>query len=147
MNVIRYQPLGLRGMDSPFSRMFRDFVGENDADESNIVTSRWMPLVDIQDAGDHFLLEVDVPGVKAEDINVTMENGVLNIEGERRQEERTEEKGFSRIERSFGAFHRRFSLPESADADAIDAKVDNGVLHITIGKAQKAQPRRIEVKA
>jgi len=147
MNVIRYQPFGLRGMDSPFNRMFRDYVGQDDADESNVVTSRWMPLVDIQDAGDHFLLEVDVPGVKAEDIHVTMENGVLNIEGERRHEERTEEQGYSRIERSFGSFHRRFSLPETADADAIEAKVDNGVLNVRIGKAQKAQPRRIEVKA
>jgi HSP20 family protein len=147
MNIIRYQPFGLRGMDSPFNRMFRDFVGQDDADESNIVTSRWMPLADIQDAGDHFLLEVDVPGVKAEEINVTMENGVLNIEGERRHEERTEERGYSRIERSFGSFHRRFSLPETADAEAIEAKVDNGVLNIRIGKAQKAQPRRIEVKA
>ncbi len=146
MNIIRYQPFGLRGMDLPFNRMFRDFAGQDDGDESNVVTSRWMPLVDIQDAGDHFLLEVDVPGVKAEDINVTMENGVLNIEGERRHEERTEEQGYSRIERSFGSFHRRFSLPETADADAIEAKVDNGVLVVRIAKAQKAQPRRIEVK-
>ena len=146
MNIIRYQPFGLRGVDSPFNRLYRDVFGETDGDESNIVTSRWMPLVDIQEAGDHFLLEVDVPGVKAEDIKVTMENGVLNIEGERRHEERTEEQGYSRIERSFGSFHRRFSLPESADADAIEAKVDNGVLNIRIGKAQKAQPRRIEVK-
>lgn len=147
MNIIRYEPFGLRGLDSPFNRLFRDLLGETEGDQSNIVTSRWMPLADIQDAGDHFLLEVDVPGVKAEDINVTMEDGVLNIEGERRHEERTEEKGYSRIERSFGSFHRRFSLPETANADAIDAKVDNGVLRITIGKTEKAQPRRIEVKA
>ena len=147
MNIIRYEPFGLKRLDSPFNRLFRDLLGETEGDQSNIVTSRWMPLADIQDAGDHFLLEVDVPGVKAEDINVTMEDGVLNIEGERRHEERTEEKGYSRIERSFGSFHRRFSLPDTANADAIDAKVDNGVLRITIGKTEKAQPRRIEVKA
>lgn len=118
----------------------------------NLVTSRnpgkrWVPAVDIIEERDRFLLRADVPGVSAADIDVSMEGGVLSVSGERHTEERKEDSGVQRIERTTGRFLRRFTLPETADAEGISAKTQNGILEVTIPKLPEIQPRRIAVKA
>lgn len=118
----------------------------------NLVTSRnpgkrWVPAVDIIEERDRFLLRADVPGVSAADIDVSMEGGVLSVSGERHAEERKEDSGVQRIERTTGRFLRRFTLPETADAEGISAKTQNGILEVTIPKLPEIQPRRIAVKA
>jgi HSP20 family protein len=89
----------------------------------------------------------DLPGVDGKDIEVTADKGVLTIRGERRSESKTSADGFERVERATGSFLRRFSLPESADAEAIKARHVNGVLEVTIPKRPQEQPRRISVQA
>jgi HSP20 family protein len=118
--------------------------GVNDA--SNIVTSHWRPAVDIKEETNRFLITADLPGVDPKDIEITMENGVLTIKGERTSEATEEKDGYKRVERVSGTFYRRFSLPDSADADSIEATGKDGVLTITLPKHEKVQPRRIEVK-
>jgi len=118
----------------------------------NLVTSRnpgkrWVPAVDIIEERDRFLLRADVPGVSAADIDVSMEGGVLSVSGERHTEERKEDSGVQRIERTTGRFLRRFTLPETADAEGISAKTQDGILEVTIPKLPEIQPRRIAVKA
>ncbi len=123
-------------------RLFNMRFGDED---STIATSSWIPAVDIAEKDDHFLIEADVPGVEPKDIEVSMENGVLTLRGERESEVKEEEEGYSRIERSRGSFYRRFSLPETADSENITAKSDKGVLRITIGKKETAKPKKITV--
>jgi HSP20 family protein len=106
----------------------------------------WVPAVDIKEEGERFVIQADVPGVKAEDIEITMENGVLTLRGSRETEAREEDRGFRRIERVRGQFFRRFTLPDTADAESIEASFTDGVLSVVIPKLPQVQPRRITVK-
>ena len=144
MTLVRYEPWSLlsqlrRDMD----RAFESHGEEN----SNVVTSDWVPAVDIQETEDAFVLHADIPGVDPKDIDVHMENGMLTIKGERESEKKEEEEGYKRVERQWGSFYRRFSLPESANAEKINAKSKNGVLEITIPKQEKVQARKISVES
>jgi len=115
-------------------------------DEHLSTASDWVPAVDIKEDDKHFTITADLPGVDAKDIDVHAENGVLTICGERESEKKEEREGYKRIERSYGSFFRRFSLPDTADTDKISAKADNGVLTVTIPKHAKVLPKKIEVK-
>lgn len=133
-------------LQSELSRMFDSPLFDLARDGSTVETSQWVPSVDIREDQNRFVVEADIPGVKPEDIEVTMENGVLAIRGERKHEHTEDEGGFRRVERARGVFYRRFALPESADPDNIKARGENGVLKIEIGKQEKAQSRRIPVE-
>lgn len=133
-------------LQSELSRMFDSPLFDLARDGSTVETSQWVPSVDIREEQNRFVVEADIPGVKPEDIEVTMENGVLAIRGERNQETTEDEGGYRRVERARGVFYRRFALPESADPDNIKARGENGVLKIEIGKQEKAQSRRIPVE-
>ena len=96
---------------------------------------------------DRFVLRADVPGVKADDIDVSMDQGTLSISGERHANATDEDNGVQRIERATGRFLRRFTLPETADAESVAARSANGILEVTIPKAPEIQARRITVEA
>ena len=115
-------------------------------DETAGATTDWVPAVDIKEEDSRFLIQADVPGVEPKDIEITMENGVLTLRGRRESESRSEQNGYRRIERVTGRFFRRFTLPDTADAEAIEAKFNNGVLDVSIPKLPKVQPRRINVQ-
>lgn len=144
MNVVRREPLNyLNQFQNEINRLFRhDALGDED---SNVATSSWMPAVDIKEEDKHFLIRADIPGVEGKDIDVTMENGLLSIRGERKDEKDEAEDGYRRVERSHGTFYRRFSLPDSADGARISAISNNGVLEVTIPKREVAQPKKIKV--
>lgn len=146
MNLIRYEPWSLvNRLHSDLDRIFsRDYLSD---DDSRGAVSDWMPAVDVQETADSFVLRADLPGVESKDIDITMENGVLSLRGRRQSETRSEDRGYKRIERISGEFFRRFTLPDTADAESISAKASNGVLTVTIRKRPEVQPRRIEVKA
>ncbi len=116
-------------------------------DATRVVGSDWTPAVDIKEEVDHFVLHADIPGVKPEDIEVSMENGVLTIRGERRHESQESAEGYKRLERQHGVFIRRFALPDSVDAERIAATGKDGVLEVVLPKAQRQQARKIEVQA
>lgn len=140
-----YEPWqALRQMQSDLSRVLNG--GENTGEDgSSIATSLWTPAVDIKEEESQFVLLADVPGVDPESIDVTMEAGVITIKGDRKAESEETKNGYHRIERRYGTFYRRFSLPDHADADKISAKYDNGVLKVIVPKQEKAQPKRITV--
>ncbi|HEB93595.1 MAG TPA: Hsp20/alpha crystallin family protein [Gammaproteobacteria bacterium] len=147
MTLVRYEPWNVlqqlqREMNSLFDNRL-PAEGEN----GNIVTSDWAPAVDIKEEDDRFLVLADIPGVDPEDIEVNMENGILSIKGERKSEHTEEKEGYKRVERAYGAFHRRFTLPESADPEGIKAKSRHGSLEIVIPKREAVQPRRISVES
>jgi HSP20 family protein len=115
-------------------------------DDASVATANWAPSVDISENDKSFTLLADIPGVNPDDIEISMEKGVLTIKGERNTENVEEGENFRRVERQSGQFYRRFTLPDSADADKIEAKSEHGVLKITIPKQEVALSRRIEVK-
>ena len=110
-------------------------------------TSAWVPAVDIIEEKERFVLRADVPGVSPADIDVSMDAGVLTINGVRHAEERCEDTDVQRRERSTGRFLRRFTLPETADSENIAARSSKGILEVTIPKLPEVQARRITVEA
>jgi HSP20 family protein len=147
MAVVRYEPWPLfNQLQSEINRLFESRVGGGAEDSSTVVTSHWMPAVDIREDGDRFVLFADIPGVDTKDIEITMENGVLTIRGERKLESEEERQGYKRMERARGTFYRRFSLPDSADPERVSARGKNGVLEVTIPKHERVQPRKIAVE-
>ena len=143
MAITRYEPWNL------LNQLQRELsqAHENDSVEGSIATAEWTPAVDIKEEDDQFVLHADIPGVKPEDIDVSMEDGVLTVKGEKETEAKSEEKGYKRVERTYGSFYRRFSLPDTADADSISAKSKHGVLEIVIPKREAVKPKKISVTA
>lgn len=146
MAVTRYYPFTQPNrLQDEIKQVFDRFFGDEEADQSNVVTSQWTPRVDVKEEDKRFVILADIPGVDPKDIDVSMDKGILTIRGER-QSENTEQNGtLTRVERSYGAFYRRFALPDSADADGISATGKHGVLEISIPKKPETTPRRISV--
>jgi HSP20 family protein len=105
----------------------------------------FVPALDVSETQDAFLVEAAVPGLKPEDLEITVENSVLTIKGETRQDSEAKERNFHRIERRFGSFQRTIGLPKSVQADAIKANLEHGVLKLEIPKAEEIKPRKISV--
>lgn len=150
MSLVRYEPLSLLDrFQQEINRLGSYDMLSNDSwdDSSSIATSHWKPAVDIKEEDTRYVILADIPGIDPKDIEITMESGVLTIKGERSVEKEDTKGGYTRVERVQGSFYRRFSLPDSADADKIEAKGKNGVLAIVIPKQEKEQPRRIAVKS
>ena len=112
----------------------------------SITVAEWVPLVDISEDDGEYLIKVDLPEVRKEEIKVTVENGVLILSGMRKFEEEEKSRKHHRIERAYGTFGRTFSLPDNADAEKVDAEFRDGVLRVHIGKSEAARPKQIEVK-
>ncbi len=112
------------------------------------VTSAWTPEVDVREAKDELVLSAELPGLETKDVSVSVENSVLTIGGEKRQEfETTNDEGQVHIaERHYGRFERSFRLPQTVDAEKIDAKFKDGVLTVALPKVEAAKPRKIEVR-
>ena len=141
MAITRYEPWSL------LSQLQKELLSSQDdkASEGLIATAEWVPSVDIKEAADKFIIYADIPGVKPEDIDVSMDAGVLTVRGKKESEVKTEKEGYKRVERSAGSFYRRFSLPDSANDEAINAKCKLGVLEIVIPKKEAVKPKRINV--
>ena len=144
MNIARYEPR-YRG-PGLLNRLLNEDFDRLMAREPDTV-SDWTPAVDIREAQDHYLITADLPGVRPEDIDVTMENGILSIEGKRDDESSTASEGYKRYERVRGSFLRRFALPDTANGEDIEAKTVHGVLEITIPKHAEPAPKKISVSA
>ena len=140
MTIVRYEPWAFVGR---LQRQLDRALGE----VANGATVSWIPHADVHEEAERFVVAADLPGVEGKDIEITAEKGVLTIKGERRPEKQFSKDGYERLERATGTFLRRFTLPESVDAEAIKATHLNGVLEISIPKRATAQPRRIAVQA
>jgi HSP20 family protein len=140
MTIVRYEPWTLV---SRLQRQIDHALGE----VANGATVSWIPHVDIHEEAERFVVVADLPGVEGKDIEITAEKGVLTLKGERRSEKKSSRDGFESVERASGTFLRRFTLPESVDAEAIKATHVNGVLEVSIPKRPTEQPRRIAIQA
>jgi len=141
----RYDPLSLLNvLQRELDRAAETGRG-NAESPSSVATAEWTPAVDIKEEANRYVLLADLPGVSHEQIDITMDNGILTLRGERTTEAAAQREGYKRIERINGTFYRRFSLPDTADAEGISARCNNGVLEISIPKKSQLQPKRIVV--
>ena len=146
MTLVRWDPFReLEDMSERLNRVFSRPSLRNSGKE-NLTVADWMPTVDISETEGEYLIKAELPEVRKEDVKVTVENGVLTLQGERRQEKEEKGKKFHRVERSYGSFIRSFSLPESVDESAVKAEYKDGVLNLHLPKSEKVKPKAIDVK-
>jgi HSP20 family protein len=106
---------------------------------------RWVPAMDLVESDEHFVLKADLPGMTEDDVTIEIRDNALTISGERKAEHEERERGWYRVERSFGRFSRSLTLPDGVDADAVTASFDKGVLEVTIPKPEQRKPRRVAI--
>lgn len=145
MALVRYEPWSV--LNQLHGQINRILERELDQGASSAVTADWIPPADIEEYGDRFVLKLDVPGVDVAAIDITLDKGVLSVSGERARVADDKAVERTRMERPYGRFHRRFTLPDTVDAANVHATGRNGIIEVTIPKQPKAQPRRIQVAA
>jgi len=146
MNVIRWEPFG--GMDDMFNRfpsLFEKWARLSGTGEKGV---GWAPSVDISETDQEYLIRASLPAVKKEDVSVTVEDGMLTVSGERRQQQQQKDEKFHKIENFYGSFARTFSLPEGTDPSAIRAESKDGVLtiHVPKARAETKKPTTVKVQ-
>jgi HSP20 family protein len=146
MTLVRWDPFReLEDMSERLNRVFSRPSLRNSGKE-NLTVADWMPTVDISETEGEYLIKAELPEVRKEDVKVIVENGVLTLQGERRQEKEEKGKRFHRVERSYGSFVRSFTLPESVDESSVKAEYKDGVLNLHLPKSEKVKPKAIDVK-
>jgi HSP20 family protein len=142
-NVTRWNPTVAYLNREPIARLFESFF--NDAQGEEVSNRNWVPPVDIQETEEGYRLQAELPGLTKEDIDITLENNVLRLSGERKYERDVKKESFHRVERTYGTFSRAFALPQQVNAEGVQAAFENGVLTITVPKAEQAKPRKISI--
>ncbi len=152
MNLIRWDPYReLEDMGERLNRAFGGFVRPGLARPAEwgreaLTVPEWTPMVDIAETDDEYLIKAEIPEVKRDDVKVWVENGVLTMQGERKQEKEEKGKKFHRMERFYGSFLRTFTVPDNVDETKVKADFKDGILFVHLPKTEKAKPKAIEVK-
>ena len=145
MSITRYDPFrDLRALQDEVNRLFSSGVTRGFGDEG-IARGAWTPSVDIYENKDNIVLEAELPGMNREDFELTVENNVLTLRGERRFEKRDEGDNYHRVERAYGQFTRSFTLPQTVSAENAAAEYKNGVLRVVLQKREEVKARRIQI--
>ena len=144
MALVRWEPVReLNTLQSEMNRLFNTFFDTPAGGNGGL--RRWVPAMDLVETDDHFVLKADLPGVAEGDVELSLEDRVLTIAGERQAEHEERGEGFYRLERSSGEFRRSLTLPEGVAAERISATFDKGVLEVRIPKPEERKPRRVEI--
>lgn len=144
MQLTKWDPF--REMEDRFDRFTKSLSWPHRNRQENMVTGDWAPRVDISETDKEFSIKAEIPDVNKEDVKVSVDDGVLTITGEKKQEKEEKGKKFHRVERYYGSFSRSFTLPENIDEKKIAASFKDGMLNLSIPKTQKSKPKGIEVK-
>jgi len=146
MALIRWEPAReLQSLQHEMNRLFGTFFDSPTGPGNGGTLSRWIPAMDLVEEGDHYVLRADLPGVREEDVNVEVEDGVLTVSGQRKSEHQQRKEGYYRIERASGAFSRSLTLPKGVNADSVEARFDSGVLEVRIPKPAQLKPRKVAI--
>lgn len=146
MNLIKWDPFReLEDVSNSLNRIFGRFPARAGSDSELLTMADWTPSVDISETDTAYLIKGEIPGVKKEDVKITIEDGMITMRGERKQEKEEKDKKFHRIERSYGSFVRSFRLPDDADETAVKAEFKDGMINVTLPKSEKAKARTINV--
>lgn len=146
MNLVKWDPFReLEDMSSRLNRIFGRPALRTGSDHEMMAVADWMPSVDISETDTAYLIKGEIPGVKKEDVKVTIQDGMLTIQGERKQEKEEKGKKFHRVECSYGNFVRSFRVPDDADEAGVKAEFKDGMLNVTLPKSEKAKPKSVNV--
>jgi HSP20 family protein len=146
MSITRYDPFrDLRTLQDEVNRLFSTNLSRTFGDEG-IARGAWMPNVDIYENKDQIVLEAELPGMNREDFDLSIENNIITLRGERRFEKKDDGDNYHRVERAYGTFTRSFTLPQTVSAEGATAEYKNGVLRVSLPKREEVKARRIEVK-
>jgi len=145
MSLVRREAVPARYVNNPLT-FARDLFGWDPFGDVRPGAASFSPSFEVKETTDQFVVRADLPGVEEKDLDVSLHNGVLSVTGSRASEQRKEGEAYYLYERQFGSFTRSFSLPDSADGEKVDAKLDAGVLTVTIGKRSEAKPRKIALR-
>src|SRR5713226_2804437 len=145
MSISRYDPFrDLRTLQQEVNRLFTGNLPRS-FDDEGIARGSWSPSVDIYENKDHIVLEAELPGMNREDFELSVENNVITLRGERQFEKKEDSDNYHRVERSYGSFTRSFTLPQTVSAEGATAEYKNGVLRVTLPKREETKARRIEI--
>jgi HSP20 family protein len=148
MAINRYrEPASLFGLQRLNRILDEAFSGLPFPEQGNVITSTWFAPTDVSEDENSLRITMELPGVDPDDVRLSLENNVLTIRGEKKQQIDDNSERVHRFERTYGMFERTFVLPNTVDTDRIDARYENGVLHVSIPRAERAKPREIRVKA
>jgi HSP20 family protein len=136
---------GLHSLQNDVNRIFDEFFRGDILADNSFFTRDWSPAVDIIENGDTYVLKAELPGMNKDDVKITLEENVLTIKGEKKNEDEKKDDNVHRLERSYGLFERSFTLPGTIKVNDIDAQYKNGILTLTLPKAEEAKPKKIEV--
>ena len=136
----------LMNFDREINTMLDKFVRGGTVDDGSFAISHWMPAVDVAEREEEYQVKVELPGVSKEDVEITMQENILTIRGEKKQEKESTGSSYHRLERSYGSFQRSFTLPTSVKHDKVEAAFNDGILTITLPKAEEAKPKEIKVE-
>ena len=147
MAITRFDPFrDLAVLQDRMNRMFNDTYGARSQEDHMLSRGTWVPPVDIYEVDGELVLKAELPDMKREDVDVTVENSTLTIRGERKLDNEIKQENFHRVERAYGSFVRTFSLPPTVDSGRIDAEYKNGVLTVKLPFREEAKPRTINVE-
>lgn len=147
MNIVKYDPFReLRSLQDEMTRLFSG-VAPSGYGRDEMMHGAWSPSVDIFEDKDKLILEAELPGMKQEDFDISVENNVLTLHGERKFEKKNDQDNYHRVERSYGSFTRSFTLPQTVTAEGATADFENGVLRVSLPKREETKARKIEIKA
>ncbi|KPJ74680.1 MAG: hypothetical protein AMJ54_16790 [Deltaproteobacteria bacterium SG8_13] len=144
MQLTKWDPF--REMEDMFDRYSRALSFPRRGSQEVMATGDWAPRVDIAETDREFTIKAEIPDVRKEDVKVTVDNGILTIKGERKQEKEEKNKKYHRVERWYGSFTRSFTLPDNVDESKITAAFKDGMLNLTIPKTEASKPKAIEVQ-
>ena len=145
MTIVRYDPFrDLRTLQEEVNRLFSTNLTRGFGEEG-IGRGAWNPSVDIYENKDQIVLEAELPGMNREDFELSVENNVITLRGERQFEKKDDSDNYHRVERSYGSFTRSFTLPQTVSADGASAEYRNGVLRVTLPKREETKARRIKI--
>ncbi len=146
MALVKWEPFkDLIELHEKMNRLFEETLARTRG-EAEIWEGAWYPPVDIYETDNEIVLKAELPGIDIKDIDITVEDGVLTLKGERKFEEEVKRENYHRIERSYGRFVRSFSLPNTVDVDKIKARMENGILKVIMPKKEESKPKQIKVE-
>lgn len=139
-------PTDILGMQREINKMFDQFFRGGREEDTNLLSTNWSPTSDIVEHDNEYEVKIELPGVSKDDVKITMQENLLTIRGEKKQEQESKSSHYHRVERSYGSFQRSFTLPTLVKADQIEATYKDGILTVLLPKAEESRPKRIDVK-
>jgi HSP20 family protein len=149
MAIVRFEPFrDLLSLQERMNRLFNEsYRSQQSSEDDWALGGTWAPAVDIYEQDNNIVIKAELPGVDPKDVDIRLDNNVLTIQGERKFDNEVKKESYHRVERSYGAFTRSFTLPNTVDPNSIKAEFKEGVLRITLPKREEAKPKQIQIQA